>query len=295
MIPWPDDLVRDIAARRAIVFMGAGVSRNSTGTGNKRPPDWIGFLTDGIKDARSRSRLGAKDARALQGLVDQRDLLTVCDVLKSVLSATDFAALVRRAYLTPAYKPAQIHEYIWKLDCRIVLTPNFDQIYDGYALSVSGNSAIIKSYSDNDLAETLRETGRVIIKMHGSVSSPHNLIFTRAEYAAARTRNRAFYSLIESLLRTSTFLFLGCGLDDPDIRMLLENYTYDYEHSRKHYFVLPSDSLTTNILDVLAKSLNLEFLQYLPADHHKDLTISVKSLVQKVELKRTEMGATQTW
>jgi hypothetical protein len=211
------------------------------------------------------------------------------------LSSNEFVTLVKRAYLTPGYKPAPIHEHIWKLDCRIALTPNFDQIYDGYALSESGNSAIVKTYMDNDLAETLREDGRVIIKMHGSVSNPHNLIFTRAEYAAARTKFRSFYSLIESLLRTHTFLFLGCGLDDPDIRTLLENYTYDHEHSRKHYFVITSDTLTTKILEVISKSLNLEFLTYSSATRHKDLTTSIRVLTQKVEQARTEMAATQTW
>ena len=295
MIVWPKDLIRDIAARRAVLFIGAGISRNAKGKDNAVPPGWITFLEDAISDARSKSKLTTKDAKALQQLVLHRDLLTVCDVLKSVFSATEFAALIKKAYLTPGYTSAPIHEHIWALDCRIVLTPNFDQIYDGYALEASGNSAIIKTYSDNDLAETLREDGRVIIKMHGSASHPHALIFTRAEYAAARTKYRSFYSLVESLLRTHTFLFLGCGLDDPDIRMLLENYTYDHEHSRKHYFAIPSDALTQKILDCIAKSLNLEFLVYDPQQKHKQLTASVRALTQKVEHARTEMAGTQTW
>jgi hypothetical protein len=295
MISWPAELIRDIAARRAVPFIGAGISMNCRGTGSKTPPGWVSFLTTAVKEAKGQGRLNAKDAQALDLLIAQRDLLTVCDVIKAVLPPNDFGSLIKRSYLTPKYKPVAIHEHIWKLDCRLVLTPNFDQIYDGYVMAASGNSAIIKTYTDNDLAETLRDDGRVIIKMHGSVNNPHSLIFTRTDYASARSKFRTYYTLIESLLRTHTLLFLGCGLDDPDIRTLLENYTFDHEHSRKHYFVLPSKTLTTRILDVIGKSLNLEFLTYSSADNHKELTTSLQKLALLVDQARTEMAATQTW
>jgi hypothetical protein len=44
MIDWPQQLIDDLARRRAIVMIGSGVSRHSVGTGGDRPPTWHGFL-----------------------------------------------------------------------------------------------------------------------------------------------------------------------------------------------------------------------------------------------------------
>ena len=46
------------------------------------------------------------------------------------------------------------------------------------------------------------------------------MVFTRNEYADARNKYRDFYSIIEALAITHTFLFLGCGLNDPDTRLM---------------------------------------------------------------------------
>ena len=44
MIEWPRDLVRDIAARRSVVFLGAGVSRNAANISGVHPRGWTDFL-----------------------------------------------------------------------------------------------------------------------------------------------------------------------------------------------------------------------------------------------------------
>ncbi|MCL8034387.1 SIR2 family protein, partial [Pseudomonas aeruginosa] len=64
----------------------------------------------------------------------------------------------------------------------------------------------------------------LIIKIHGSVDSTDKLIFTRKDYSEARTKYRNFYQIIEALSLTHTFIFIGCGTNDPDIRLLLEDF-----------------------------------------------------------------------
>ena len=50
MINWPNQLVEDLARRRAVLFLGAGVSRNSLSANRlKRPPEWSEFLRTALR------------------------------------------------------------------------------------------------------------------------------------------------------------------------------------------------------------------------------------------------------
>lgn len=44
MISWPLPLVKDIARRKSVLFLGSGISRNSINAQGKRPPTWEEFL-----------------------------------------------------------------------------------------------------------------------------------------------------------------------------------------------------------------------------------------------------------
>lgn len=295
MISWPCNLIEDIAARRAVIFFGSGISLNSIGENGKRPESWWKFLENIKKEAKKQRKVKAADLSSIERLMNENDLLSVCDILKSAIGREEFVKKIRQEFKEPKYKAAEIHKHIHKLDLRTVITPNFDEIYDNYASSASGGTSTVKHYKDVDLAESLRGNERLIVKIHGTVSRPNELIFTRGEYAKARNEHRSFYSLIESLLRTHTFLFLGCGLSDPDIRLLLEDYAYSFSHSRQHYFAISSDALGPVSADVIGKSLNLEFIKYSPESNHQELTSDLGKLVELVERERAKLAEKQLW
>jgi hypothetical protein len=295
MITWPNQLVEDLAARRSVIFFGSGISRNSIGDGDKRPLTWWTFLKSLQTAVRKQKKLGAEDLKTVDRLLKESDLLTACDILKQALGREAFVDAIKAEFKKPKYKHAPIHESIYKLDSRVVISPNFDEIYDNMAIAKSGGTATIKSYADGDLAECLRGNERVILKIHGTVSKPNDLIFTRKGYATARNAHRSFYSLIESLLRTHTFLFIGCGLSDPDIRALLEDYSFSFIHSRKHYFTISSADLGTVSATTIGESLGLEFLRYSPTKQHKELSDSLANLDLLVEQARGRLADSQSW
>lgn len=295
MINWPVNLIEDLAARRAVIFFGSGTSLNSIGVNGKRPESWWTFLEIIKNEAKNHKKITSADLKSINRLMQENDLLSVCDILKHAIGSEEFVRKIRQEFKDPKYQAADIHKHIHKLDLRTVITPNFDEIYDIYAASASGGTSTVKHYKDIDLAESLRGNERLIIKIHGSVSKANELIFTRGEYAKARNEYRSFYSLIESLLRTHTFLFIGCGLSDPDIRILLEDYAYSFTHSRKHYFAIPKDSLGPISSEIIGKSLNLEFIKYSPSNNHSELTNELGKLVNLVEQERSKLAEKQLW
>jgi len=287
MIVWPNDLIEDIARRKCVLVLGAGVSKNSTNIAGVRPKDWKEFLLVASEQIAGKSEIRRQ--------ISSGDFLTACELIKKELGRDDFNTLVRQEFLTPQFQPAIIHQHIYNLDSRIIITPNFDKIYDTYANTTSHGSIIVKKFNENDIADCIRRPEHLIIKIHGSVESPDNLIFTRKDYSESRTKYRDFYHLIDALSITHTFIFIGCGTNDPDIRLLLEDYSFRFAQNKKHYIIMSKNAVNTKVREIISETMSLKALLYDPTNHHEKLTEALEDLVQKVEIKRNDLAATMDW
>jgi len=290
---WPDSLISDLAARRAVLFIGAGISMNSVGQdGKTRPKSWIGFLEAGTKKIGNGN---SKLVKQIKELITRNDLLTACEVIKNKIGEESFANLMLDEFQKPGFRHAGIHETLWSLDARITITPNIDTIYDTLVADRGNNTVTVKTYKDSDVAQAIRRRAPLLIKSHGTIGSPNALIFTRSDYAKARNEHRTFYELLYSLLSTHSFLFVGCGLEDPDIRYLLEDYKYRNSYTQTHFFTIPKDQYMNEVRDVYSTSLNLNFIEYSSDNHHQQLKDGLADLSMKVELSRQEMSARSSW
>lgn len=222
-------------------------------------------------------------------------MLLACELLRNYLGDDDYKDLLKAEFFDKHFCHAKIHEEIEQLDSRIVITPNFDQIYERYVHSIPGNDVVIAKYNDTNIADVIRTAHRLIIKTHGDITAGDDIIFTKADYAKARSRFAQFYSLLDALLLTHTFVFIGAGLQDPDIQLLLEDYTYRNKYKRRHYFITPKDSMSADEFKVMSDTLSLKFLKYDKKDNHKELTESITKLHELVDLKREELSVSKDW
>ena len=287
MIEWDADLVSDVARRRCVLFLGAGVSRNCVNAQGRSPKTWDAFLRDCADSIQPN--------RHIIQLVQRWDFLTACEVVKTRLGRDAFTQKLRDEFLTPQYQHAAIHEHVFRIDSRIVATPNFDKIYETYANHSAHASIVVKHHFDPDVTDAIREDGRLILKIHGSIDSPNRMVFTRSEYAKARNEYRQFYHILDALALTHTFLFLGCGVNDPDIKLLLEDAFFRHPMSRRHVMVLPQRELHHEVLKVVEETMNLRILEYSPANGHAELTDSLAALAAQVDTRRDELRASGNW
>lgn len=288
MIDWPDHLVDAISRRRAVVMIGSGVSRNSVNDRGDSPPTWEGFLRSCATQL--------NDPPDLIKLIEERDYPTACELIKRRLGSGNFVQKVQREFQQAAFRAADIHRHIYDLDSSIVASPNFDNIYETYASSVSAGSVVVKDHTSNDIASYLHGGNtRLILKTHGSANNPDEVIFTRFDYAEARTKHTLFYAILRALALTHTFLFIGCGVDDPDIRMLFEDIRFSHGRLPDHYMTVAEGSVSDEILTVVSEMMHVSFLKYSGENNHADLTSSLAALVGKVEDVRAQLRATEKW
>jgi len=94
---------------------------------------------------------------------------------------------------------------------------------------------------------------------------------------------------------THTFLFLGCGVNDPDIKLLLEDAFFRHPLSRRHLMILPLREVHREVLKVVEDTMNLKILEYSPVNAHAELTSSLEVLAASVEMKRDELRQSGNW
>lgn len=290
MIAWPTELVDDLAARRSVLFLGAGVSKNSTNAHGERPADWDQFLL------RLASQIADAGHRAeVESCVQDGELLTACELAKEFLQADRFKGQLIAEYNDKQFKHASIHDSISAIDSRFVLTTNFDRLYETRANTLQHNTVMVKNYYDNDVADVFRRRHRTVLKIHGSIDQADKVIFTRSSYAAARVQYAHFYRLLDTMFTTHTFVFLGASMRDPDLQLVMEDHAYRFEGTRPHYIVMPQGQLKPAVQRMMERSMNLRALTYDPASGHAELGQSLAALAPLVTAARDSLSKTQDW
>ncbi|WP_130617425.1 SIR2 family protein [Dyella amyloliquefaciens] len=289
MIDWPEEVVTDIARRRCVLFLGAGVSKNSTNDQGVRPADWLEFLQGLAND------IDGEERAAVDQCIANGDLLTACEVARDALRVAAFESRLLAAFSEKRFRPSPVHTDLVEIDSRIVLTTNFDKIYENAANSILHGDILVKTYLSEDLADIIRRQNRCILKVHGSIDSPREAILTRTDYARMRSKHADFYRILDALFMTHTFVFLGASMTDPDVRLLLEDYARRYPGTRPHYVVSPAGATPAPIVKVIESSMNLRTISYNPQDNHRELSEGIAQLKNLVNESRSGLLTTMNW
>ena len=290
MFNWPNDLVSDIARRTCVLYIGAGVSANSSSAKGISPPTWEAFLRSCL------TKINKADCAYIEQLLSQKDLLSACEVIIDKIGTAEFNNVAQDAFRRPGFKPASIHETIYNLDARLVITPNVDKIYEQYAQATSCGTIVVKKQTEHDISNFIRSTDRVILKAHGSIDAPNEMIFSKYQYNEARYKYSGFYKLLDSSALTHTYVFIGFGLNDPDIRLTLENYNFGFPGCKPHYFVAADTAMNPDLEQSLLKNCNLKVIKYDNSDgKHEKLLPALNDLVALVEDERNKIAGSQNW
>jgi len=279
---WPRALIEELASRRCIVFLGAGASAGSINqdTPPKSPPTWATLL-DGIKSiARDSTSKPIADS-----LIEKEKYLDAAEVLFGSINPADFASYIREVMAEPRYQASDIHEYVLNLDPKIVVTTNYDDIYDNYCKSGKEQGLYnVCKYYESHLVSDLRSPVRQIIKAHGCITDPSKIVLTRSQYFQERQNYPNFYKVLDALFLTNTLLFLGYSLSDPDIQLMLENSNITYKASHPHYALVEA-GMEESIKKAYKEAYNIDFIEF-PAGDFSRANEMLEELVQLVNNRR---------
>ncbi|MBZ5644064.1 MAG: SIR2 family protein [Acidobacteriia bacterium] len=281
-IEWPPALVTELAERRCIVFMGAGTSMGSLAEdGVRHPPDWERFLKDAAQLVQNPG-----DKKHALALINKSQLLDAAEVIADRSNQADFTDYLRNTFVQPHFSPSELHKLILEIDPKIVITTNYDDIYDHYCKSGHAESGYnICKYYERFAVENIRSRIRLVVKAHGCVSDPTQIVLSRSSYYRAKRDNPGFYQLLDALFLTHTLLFVGASLTDPDIQLVLENANLSAPSAHPHY-ALVEKTRHESIKAAIKSTHNVELIEY-PRKKHEIALQAMSDLKDKVISQRT--------
>ncbi|MCL1078803.1 hypothetical protein D5R81_12740 [Parashewanella spongiae] len=208
----------EIFDQDTVLFIGSGVSAQAN------LPSWK-ELVEWLTDYTSTSGGNVKTASSFIG---KGDLIKAATALTDELNKTnkslpDFFTNYKKCSIFKSAAPQKIHQLISKLPTRALITPNYDLL-----LEQTFNSHIQVVHRSNiDVLNDIKH-GRLrnfIYKYHGCITCPESIILNYEHYNRATHSNKIDFEALKCLLQTKTFVFIGAGLNDPDLNYIQEYLT----------------------------------------------------------------------
>jgi hypothetical protein len=191
------------AAGRLVLFLGAGVS---AGAGL---PTWGELL----KRLALRAGIAESDVPALERLEERDRALVIEGRLRqrgSTLGedvATSFRAAPWRA-LT--------HTQLAALPIAEAATTNYDTLFEDARRDI-GLATTVLPY------ESVGADARWLLKLHGCVTHPEDIVITRDDYLRYNERRAALAGIVQALLVTRHMLFVGFSLRDEHFHRIIHD------------------------------------------------------------------------
>lgn len=292
-LTWPGGLIESLARGECVLFLGAGFTRNALSPSGVQPVSWGGLLTRLLDEIAPRGASGRRSAAvsAIAGQIKNGDLLWAAQAVEALYEEAgrqvDFRDVIAAAVDGPRrneFEPGKAHQHLLGLDARTIFTTNYDKVLE----RLFGAGYKYLSYKDDNVAETVRAGRPVVVKIHGTIDNAQGMILTRMNFAELRNSGEQALRVLEALTLTRPVLFLGYGLDDPDLHLILENQMRASGATPGHYLLAHSKSVTDSRRAVMSKAFGVEVLRY-EGEHQAGFISALEGLVQQVEAQRASL------
>jgi hypothetical protein len=215
----PEDLdwrliLRRIRRGQCVPFLGAGAS--------------LGFSRGaGLPTASQLARLLADECR-FPG-ADRSDFFRVAQYYRMVFDEHELRQAIRKRLLIPGVQPSVVHEALAGLPVSYVLTTNFDKLMER-AFDVAGKAPKVAIYErrgrtteGKSLSASVEEP--LVYKLHGSLDQIHTMVVTEDDVidflVCMMAGDPQIPSEIKSLFEQQSILFIGYGLKDMNVRVMM--------------------------------------------------------------------------
>ena len=220
----PTALVREFRSSQVTVFVGAGASVAAG------MPTWL-QLVDALADD-----LGMYDDTPT-GRLQLSQLSSIPQYYENRFGRKSLTERIRALIPKKTARPSIVHELIADLPCDLFYTTNFDALLEvslenrGRHFETVATEEDAKDYTNRDHCQ--------VRKIHGSINTANSLVVTRDDFLRYDARHPNITERLRTDLATTTFLFVGYSLDDPDFSLLYDRVFLSLAPlERRHYITV---------------------------------------------------------
>lgn len=287
MKSFPQDLIDAFNSDEVIGIVGSGPS---VAVGF---PSWDRLLELMIAEC-EKQLVGFKQAKELRNLLKRGHLLEVADECSRLLEGQLYRDLFQRVFRREDVQLGKLHGLIAKLPFSALLTTNYDNLLERAYVQQPREDAYPLVFTRRNAAQLPRlatERRFFLFKVHGDADDVESLVLSKRDYRDIIHSSEVYRTALSQILATHTALFIGYGLRDYDLNLVLgEQAALFKAYGRRHYAFLaePGTVLPRSFLE----HYNITVLPYRRGKGHHELEVLLDELVKRVKSpQRADKGA----
>lgn len=202
---------------RLVIFVGAGVSRNSG------VPTWNELI------AAMKSELPAD-------ISNENDALKIAQLYKDARGYKEYMDKVKDILLFNKATPNPLHKRILSLNPCHIITTNYDDLIEQEIQNEYTQYTIIRE--DKDIPQMAYPNS--LIKMHGDYLT-NNIVLTETDYYNYKNNFPLVRAFVQSLFASKLVLFIGFSFADLNLKIILEELKGILSDNMQRAYMLSCD------------------------------------------------------
>jgi len=192
---------------------------------------------------------------------------------------------IQRVFRQKLIRPVRLHELIVQLPFSSLLTTNYDNLLERACVARPRSDMYPLVFTLKNAAQLPRlasERRFFIFKIHGDADNVESIVLTKRDYREIIHNNEVYRTALSQILATHTALFVGYGLRDHDLNLILgEQAALFKAYGRRHYAFLadPGTILPKSFLE----HYNVTVIPYTRKKYHGELERLLETLLKHVK------------
>jgi len=274
----PTELVESYCEKKCGFFVGAGLSRAAG------YPHWKGLLLGLIDKAerdRSLSAERAKEARMLAD--DPNKYLMLAEEMRDILGV-ELKTFIEDTYAREDVEPTRSHELLVSLKKNnFIITTNYDQLIERAFVKQGKFETPYKYYEAHAIQRQLFQRKFFLLKAHGDAkTAAEQIVLTDKDYRRLLYQEPGYQSALQSVFTMYSVIFLGCSLQDPELKLLLNYINAAFpEGGIPHYALMTMEFTGVTERNRWKKDYNMRVIPISSENNYKDIETFLAILHEK--------------
>ena len=272
----PQTLKENLAARRVIPFVGAGVSMavRRKGTEERLFSSWTELLNH------TADRLGHESKQSDSEFIraglkrSKPDNLYLAKCAKDALGGAIWTSFLKEEFNhgrdSILDESLALPQLIWQLGSRLIITTNYDKVLR-WASPIESDCEIWNIEHKAELAQFLgrQESEKPTIwHLHGSIEDASRIILTQDGYNllysddSTKPLYEAALHSLRSVLSSHTVLFIGCSFNDDHLGLQLQGIGRIFDGCTGPHYALVREDDKARLIDLKVPVEPLTFSEY---------------------------------